>query len=303
VDRPAAIPAGQSGRLELAEWLTRPEHPLTSRVFVNRVWRWLFGTGIVKSVDNFGTLGEQPSNPALLDWLATSFVKDDGWSLKRLLRRIMLSATYQMSAQYDNKAAAADPENRLHWRHSPRRLDAEAIRDSMLSVSGLLDRKMGGTLLNFKDREYVTSTANADPVNYRSARRSVYLPVVRSALYDVYTAFDFGDPTVMNGDRPVTTVAPQALFMMNSPLVLEASKALAQSVLKDADDSARIIKVYESCLSRPPTSKETARATRYLKQLDIVYAADTPDPMARATKIWQSLCKSVLASSEFIFVN
>ena len=135
---------------------------------------------------------------------------------------------------------------------SRRRLEAEEIRDAILAVSGRLDRTMGGSLLTFKDREYVTSTANADPVNYLGLRRSVYLPVIRSALYELYTAFDFGDPTVMNGDRPTTTVAPQALFVMNSPLVLESTRTMAAALLSrcDLDDAGRVRVTYETCCGR-----------------------------------------------------
>jgi hypothetical protein len=299
----AAIPPDHSGRLELAKWMTGSNHPLTARVFVNRVWRWHFGRGIVPSVDNFGTLGDRPSNQRLLDWLATTFVAD-GWSLKSLHRRIMLSNTYQMSSRFDAKAAASDPENRMMWRMDRRRLEAEEIRDSLLAIGGTLDTTMGGTLLKFKDREYVTSTANADPVNYMSNRRSVYLPVIRSALYDVFTAFDFGDPTVMNGDRPTTTVAPQALFLMNSALVLEQTRAMAKMLLakSDLDDSGRILMAYETCFSRPPAPAEAARAIETLKRLDAAYRAEK-DEESRRLRCWQSLCKTLVGSSEFIYVD
>jgi hypothetical protein len=299
-----AVAEGSTGRLELADWLTSSGNPLTARVFVNRVWRWHFGRGIVPSTDNFGSLGDRPSDPALLDWLATSFTKD-GWSLKNLHRRIMLSATYQMSDRYDARAAQIDPENRLHWRFERRRLEAEEMRDAILAVSGRLDRTMGGTLLKFKDREYVTSTANADPVNYKSARRSVYLPVIRSALFDVYTAFDFGDPTVMNGDRPSTTVAPQALFVMNSGIVLEESMAMARSLIArtDIDDAGRVSAAYETCFARKPSSAEVMRALDAISQLDRAYSTTEPDAAKRHERAWQSLCKSLIGSNEFCYVE
>jgi hypothetical protein len=304
------IDSGHSGRLELAQWMTRPDHPLTARVFVNRIWRWHFGEGIVGSTDNFGSLGEKPVNQPLLDWLAVTFARD-GWSLKRLHRRILLSRTYQMSSRYDAKAEQVDPENHLHWRNSRHRLEAESVRDAILAVSGGLDRTQGGTLLKFKDREYVTSTANADPVNYNSNRRSVYLPVIRSALYDVYTAFDFGDPTVMNGDRPTTTVAPQALFMMNSQLVLEQTKAMATALLahKELDATARIQLAYETCYGRPASSAEAQRAWQFVRQLTQTYAAQEPNgsngpngTMAQE-RAWQSLCKALIAANEFIYIE
>jgi hypothetical protein len=328
-DRPAAIPANRSGRLELAQWMTRPEHPLTSRVFVNRVWRWHFGRGIVPSTDNFGKLGELPTNQPLLDWLALTFASGEWrrergegktaslsplsslstpaqpWSLKDLHRLIMLSNTYQMSSRYDAKAAAVDPENRLQWRHERQRLGAEAIRDSLLAVSAQLDRTAGGSLLKFKDREYVTSTANADPVTYVSLRRAVYLPVIRSALYDVFTAFDFGDPSVLNGDRPTTTVAPQALFMMNSPLVLEATKSMATRLLAapEASDAARVARAYGQCYGRTPTAAETQKALAFVERLQQAYAAKEPDAAQRKLRAWQSLCKALVSANEFVYVD
>lgn len=303
-NRQPAIDRKRSGRLELAQWLTRKDNPLTARVFVNRVWRWHFGQGIVASTDNFGSLGEKPVNQPLLDWLALTFI-EDGWSLKKLHRRIMLSRSYQMSSQYNSVAAKIDPENRLHWRNSRRRLEAEAIRDSMLFVSGQLDRTIGGTLLSFRDREYVTSTANSDPVNYNAKRRSLYLPVIRSALYDVYTAFDFGDPTVMNGDRASTTVAPQALFMMNSSLALEQTKAMAVALLAraDLDDAGRVQLAYETCYARPAQTAEVQRALGFARKLERTYSAKESNAGAAKQRAWQSLCKALISANEFIYVD
>ncbi|WP_394796005.1 DUF1553 domain-containing protein [Armatimonas sp.] len=296
-----ALPMNSSGRLELAQWLTDAKNPLTARVFVNRVWRWRFGRGLVGSVDNFGALGDLPTHPELLDWLAVSFVKDDGWSLKKLHKRLMLTNTYLMSGKFDAKAAALDPDNHLLWRFPRHRLEAEEIRDSILAVAGTLDKTMGGTLLNFRPRQYVTSTANADPVKYDSRRRAVYLPVVRSALYDVYTAFDFGDPTVMNGDRPSTTVAPQALFMLNSSVVLSATKAQSEALLKqtDLDDAERVRLLYLTCYGRPATTAELLRAFDFLTRFEAAYTK-APNPRLSA---WQSLCKSLIAANEFLYVD
>lgn len=295
------FPADRSGRLELAKWSTAPENPLTARVFVNRVWRWRFGRGLVASVDNFGVVGDLPTHPELLDWLATTFVRDDKWSLKKLHKRLMLTNTYIMSSKYDEAHAAVDPDDHYLWRFPRRRLEAEAIRDSILFVSGTLDRTMGGTLMDLKPRQYVTSTANSDPIKYDSTRRSVYLPVIRSALYDVYTAFDFGDPTVTNGDRPSTTVAPQALFMLNSPVVLKATQAQAERLLKraDWDDAQRVRQLYRTCYGRPARDTEVATALDFLLRFQAVYAS-TKDPR---TSAWQSLCKSLIAANEFIYVE
>lgn len=300
---PISIAPGKSGRLELAKWITSPRNPLTGRVFVNRVWRWHFGRGLVGSVDNFGILGDLPTHPELLDWLATAFVSKDKWSLKKLHKRIMLTSTYQMSTQFNAKAAEIDPDNHMLWRFNRKRLEVEAIRDSILFVAGKLDRTMGGTLLNLPHRAYVTSTDSGQTIDYSSPRRAVYLPVVRAAVYDVYTAFDFGDPTVMNGDRPSTTVAPQALFMLNAPIVLDATKAKAESLLKESKltDEQRITMIYRSCYGRSPTAAEISRAKQYLGKFKAAYVrANSKSPDLSA---WQSLCKSLIASNEFIYVE
>jgi hypothetical protein len=297
----AAIPSDHSGRLEFANWLTDARNPLTARVFVNRIWRWRFGRGIVASVDNFGTLGDLPNHPELLDYLATSFIKQDGWSLKKLHKCMMLTNTYLMSGKYNTKAARIDPDNHYLWRFPRQRLEAESIRDSILFVAGTLDRKMGGTTITLPPRSYVTSTNNSDPVNYASLRRAVYLPVIRSAVYDVYTAFDFGDPTVMNGDRSSTTVAPQALFMLNSSVVLGASKAQASTLLKrqDLTDDQRVKELYLTCYGRPAKQAEVVRALKFVSRIQLAYAK-AKDPRLNA---WQSLCKALIGANEFIYVE
>lgn len=291
-----------SGRLELAAWMTSPDHPLTARVIVNRVWQWHFGEGLVRSPDNFGRLGQPPTHPQLLDWLATRFI-ESGWSLKELHRLIMLSATYQMSTAWNEQAAALDPENRLWWRFSRQRLEAEAIRDAMLAISGQLDKRMGGSILPTENRKYVTSTANVDPVAYKSNRRSVYLPVVRSALYDVFQAFDFADPSVMSGRRQSTTVAPQALFMMNSQFAIDQTRALAERLIANCDDDAERVRVaYERSLGRLPSAAEVSTATNYVQAYTKRLGTDV-DPPASRLRAWQSLCRVILATNEFIFVE
>ena len=294
----------QSGRLQLAEWLASPDNPLTSRVIANRVWLGHFGEGIVRSPDNFGTLGERPTHPALLDWLAVRLVKDR-WSLKSLHRTVMLSNTYRMSTVYDPRAAQIDPENRLLWRRNRIRLEAEAIRDSILAVSGQLDLGVGGSLLTFKNREYVTSTANRDTTSYDSPRRAVYLPVIRSALYDVFQAFDFGDPSVINGQRGTTTVAPQALFMMNGAVVLKETRRMAAALLADRalDDPGRVGLAYRRMFGRAPTPVESARALQFVRRIETTLAESVPDQAERAVRAWQSLCRVLIASNEFIYVE
>jgi hypothetical protein len=300
----APIPAGQSGRLQFAEWLAQPDHPLTARVMANRIWRWHFGRGIVPSTDNFGRLGEAPSNQALLDWLALRFV-EQGWSMKQMHRTIMLSSTYQMSSKYDEHAFETDPDNALLWRASRRRLEAEGIRDAVTAVTGILDLTPGGTMLPFKDRQYVANTSKRGGVDYDIPRRAVYIPVVRSSMYEMFQAFDLPDPSTPNGDRNSTVVAPQALFMMNSPLVLKATRSMAEKLLAETnvDDSARIREVYERALGRPPGASDVDRALTFIAQIDKAMEGREPDAAKRRLSAWQSFCKALLSSNEFIYVN
>ena len=294
----------RSGRLELALWLTNPRHPLTARVMVNRIWQWHFGTGLVRTPDNFGRLGERPTHPQLLDWLATQFV-ESGWSIKAMHRLIMLSATYQMSSAGSSRAAEIDPENRWYARINKQRLDAEAIRDAILAVSGQLDGRMRGTQLQTPNRNYVTSTANVNPVVYQSPRRSIYLPIVRSALYDVFQAFDFPDPSVPNGQRQITTVAPQALFMMNSQFVADQAEAFAQSLLSDvaADNMTRVETAYRLAYSRLPTPEEAATALAYLEDYAEALGARETTKEKRQQRAWQSLCRAIISANEFVYLE
>jgi len=294
----------QSGRLELAQWLTRADHPLTSRVMVNRVWRWHFGRGLVATTDNFGHLGAAPSHPLLLDWLAMQFVKS-GWSIKDLHRTIMLSATYRMSSRFDAQAAEQDPRNTLLWRANRKRLEAESIRDSLLAVSGQLDEQMGGSLMGFKNHTYVTSTASRDTIDYTLPRRSVYLPVIRSALYSFYQAFDFAEPSVSNGNRSSTTIAPQALFMLNSELATQASRELAKRLLEEVanSDSERIRRVYELAYGRLPSEVESARVIAFLARYNDALRDDVPEEIERTQRVWEGLSRAILSTNEFVFVD
>jgi hypothetical protein len=287
---PPAIPADQSGRRELAEWLGSDRNPLTARVFVNRAWHWLFGAGLVRTTDNFGTTGEIPSHPELLDDLAVRFAGEDGWSVKRLVRRIVLSRTYRLSSTIDadSKAAAVDPENRLLWRQNRRRLDAECIRDTILAASGTLRRDMGGPGF--------PAELSAD-YDYQDGqtRRSVYIPVFRNALPELFEVFDFADPSLVVGRRNVSTVAPQALFLMNHPFVLDQARQAARRLLAgpDRDDQARVVRAYRWTLGRPPTPAERALAVRF-----VAGAAGVPSEEAWAL-LFQALCSSV----DFRYVN
>lgn len=290
------MPADQSGRLQLAEWMTDPQHPLTGRVMANRIWRWHFGRGIVPTVDNFGRLGEKPTNQALLDWLAVEFV-ERGWSMKSMHRLLLLSNVYQQSSENNAKANEVDPENVLLWRMPRRRLEAEAIRDGIMSASGALTYEAPGSILTYKDRQYVANTSRGGTVDYDRPIRSVYVPVLRSSMYDVFSAFDLPDPTTPNGDRDSSVVAPQALFMLNSSVMLNHSKIMAESLLKKSvADSERVADAYQRALSRPPTPGEVDTALSFLEKMRREWKGDE-------AKAWQSLMKSLLASSEMIYLN
>ncbi len=297
------IGTASSGRLELARWIANPDHPLTARVMVNRIWRWHFGRGIVASVDNFGRLGSLPSHPELLDWLANQFV-DGRWSVKAVHRQIMLSATYQMSTAYSSTAAAVDPDNALLWRFNRRRMEAEEVRDTLLAVSGRLSDAMYGSLMQHQQHEYAKNATNNAHYD-TSLLRTVYLPVMRSGLHDAMIAFDFADPSVSNGDRATTTVTPQALYMMNSGVMMKSAEALAADLIKNEkiDDAVRITLLYERALGRRPSDIELKQRGEFLQRYDAALVARQPDANLRRAAAWSALCRIVLASSEFIYVE
>jgi mono/diheme cytochrome c family protein len=292
-----------SGRRELVEWLVNDHHPLTSRVLVNRVWRWHFGRGLVASADNFGLLGEKPSHPELLDWLAKEFIHRK-WSLKEMHRVILLSNTYQQSTHVSSEAATADPDNRLWSRFPVRRLAAEEIRDSLLFVSGQLDSTMGGSLLKVKNRGYLFDHTSIDTTDYNSPRRSLYLPVIRNNVFEMFQLLDFPDPAVPTGDRATTTVAPQALMMMNSDFVMQAADALAGRVLTtDSTDSERVKEIYVTCLGREPSNEEISQDLQLIKDTLQTFSSDARSDKDRLIAAWSVACQVVLASSEFVYLQ
>ncbi len=303
----APLPKSTSGRLELARWMTQPQHPLTSRVMANRVWHWHFGRGIVSSVDNFGMLGQLPSHPELLDWLACELI-DSGWSMKHLHRTIMLSQTYQMGTQYQSDAAELDPENELRWRFQRRRLTAEETRDSILSIGSGIDHTMFGSLMNVKNHSYVNTTGGSGTLNYANARRTIYLPIIRSGVFDVLQTLDFPDPAMINGKRETSTVAPQALLMMNSDLIFEQSSHLvSQHMPQSLDDAQRISVAYHQILKRGPKLEELIAAATYIqdirKKLQQISASSTSDEATTDQAVWQSLCRVLISSNEFSYVE
>jgi hypothetical protein len=219
-------------------------------------------------------------------------------------RLIMLSSTYQMSSQFNPRAAELDPENRMLWRFDIQRLEAEEIRDALLAVSGLLDPSMGGSLLHVKNRQYLFDHTSLDRTKYDVPRRSLYLPVIRNNVYDVFQLFDFADPSVQTGDRATTTVAPQALFMMNSELVAKASDALAAGLLKQqGDDTSRIQTLYLKAYGRPADAREVARARGLTAAFEAKLQKTEPDEAKRHQQALAWTCQVVLAANEFIFIR
>jgi mono/diheme cytochrome c family protein len=292
-------PRNQSGRLELARWLTSRENPLTARVMANRVWRHLFGTGLVRTTDNFGFSGERPSHPELLDYLAVKFM-EGGWSVKSLVREIVLSRAYRQASTFRSECFEKDPDNRLLWRSNKRRLDAEVIRDSMLAVSGLLDTtRRPGSLVAELDSQSVSIIGFNPKIPADldgSHRRSVYLPVIRDHLPDVLEHFDFATPTMVSGDRDVTNVPLQALYLMNGPFVQEQAAALAARVMLDSKTEAeRIHRTFRLCFSREPDAVEARLASDFFKAArDCIEETPAREQMALAR-----YCQALLASGEF----
>ncbi len=319
------IPATESGRKQLADWLVSPTNPLTARVAVNRVWEWVFGRGIVESVDNFGTTGKKPDNQALLDFLAVKFSTPIaqggyGWSVKRLTRDLVLSHAYQLSSDYQPAPFAADPENTLLWRASKRRLDAECIRDAMLAASGKLelevptgsliskngDGPIGGPRFRGISEDQLINSGGA--VSYRS----VYLPVARELPPDALAVFDFSDSNQVTGEREKTNVPAQALYVLNNEFVARCAGSLADRVLaafpSNAGFDQRLNYCYWLTLGRNPTANEKSAAWNFLQKFPANWSrGETAQPgMKDATDIraaWLSLARALFATADFRYLN
>jgi mono/diheme cytochrome c family protein len=270
-----------SGRLELAQAIASRDNPLTARVMANRVWLWHFGAGLVRTPSDFGLRGEPPTHPELLDWLAATFV-DSGWSVKKLHRVILLSNTYQQSSDADAKCVAADPENRLLARANRQRLDFEALRDALLATAGRLDAKMGGPAVEITKAPFPT-------------RRTVYGFIDRQNLPGVFRTFDFASPDATVPQRYQTTVPQQALFLMNSPFVIEQSKAFAArpDVSKLATLEERIDRMHRLAYGRPGDADEVALAKKFLA------SAKATDKLT----VWEQYAQVLLLANEFAFVD
>jgi hypothetical protein len=299
VGPPAALPRDKSGRLELARWVASADNPLTARVMVNRVWLHLFGAGLVRTPDNFGTQGERPTHPELLDELALRFVAD-GWSVKKLVRLLVRSHAYRLSGAGDARAARADPENRLFGRASRRRVEAEVVRDSILTVSGRLDRTPGGPVVAHLGERAIDNDSKGGVPTDGNVRRSVYLPVIRNDLPPALEAFDFADPEVTVGRRDVTTVATQALYLLNSPFVLGQARAAAGRLLAlPCDDAGRVGDLYRRALGRAPTAEETRKALDFVAR----FRGTVRGGPGADVEAWGALCLAVFGCTEFRFVE
>ncbi len=325
------VAAKSSGRAELAEWLVAPGNPTTSRVMVNRVWHWVFGRGIVESMDNFGTTGKKPDNQALLDFLAVKFQTPAaqggyGWSVKRLVRGLVLSHAYQLSSEYQPAAFAADPENALLWRMSKRRLDAECIRDAMLSASGQLDlaRPVGSLIARSGDEmvggQRFRSISEEQLVTSGGMfqYRSVYLPVARDVPPDALAVFDFSDPNLVTGDRDSTNVPAQALYLLNNDFVAKCAQKLSERVMTTypggaaggvlANFDPRIGYAYWLTLGRAPAVAEKTAAWNFLQKFPSNWSkGDKSAPGMRDAEdtkaAWLSLCRALMATADFRYLN
>lgn len=284
------FPARESGRRELAAWLVHPSNPLTARVIANRIWQHLIGTGIVSTPDDFGSTGARPTHPQLLDYLAARLVRDK-WSIKRLIKRIVLSRVYGLDS--DARAAPrADPMNRLLWRMNRKRLEAEAMRDAILSVSGQLDLKIGGSLID-------PSLKSEFGYPFSSRRRSVYVPVFRNTLHGLFEAFDFSNPNLVSGKRPTSTLATQALYMMNSPFIIKHARAAAERMLQQqdaVDDERRIELAFRQVLARPPMPAERQLAADYVQRCQ-------GEPREQQLRTWAGLYQSLWSCIDFRYLK
>ncbi len=304
------IAPDSSGRKELADWIANEKNPLTARVYVNRLWHHLFGDGIVATTDNFGSRGEPPTHPELLDFLATRLVQN-GWSTKKTIREIVLSHVYQISSMQDEKANEADADNRLLWRANRRRMEVEAIRDTILQASGHLDPGRGGPSLPLTAQNVHTiapffledDSVIEDSVKFR---RTVYQPIMRNSQMegiDVLNLFDFKDPDQVVGTRTPTTVPTQTLYLMNSPFIKEESHRLADRLLKDAsmDDAGRVSRMIMTTLNRPATERDFQQARQFISDFGAGLQKMENAPSDTVTEAWARYCQAIFVSSEFLY--
>lgn len=292
------IPTDASGRLQLAQWMTSRDNPLTARVMVNRIWHWIYGAGIVRTTDNFGSTGEAPSHPELLDHLAVRFM-EDGWSLKHLIKQMVMSHTYRLASSH---AAASDPDNRLLSHMNRKRLDAECLRDAMLTAAGTLDRSFGGPGIV----EAKAVDANDQKIQnleygyqFLDTRRSLYTAAFRNVRHPLFEVFDFADINQPIAQRTTSTVATQALFLMNSPKVIEQARSAADVVLKSSPETdARIATAFRNSLQRQPTEKETALVREFIES-----SQSGNDTAEDIRDLWARFIQNLWSTPEFRFLD
>ena len=292
--------AKQSGRLQLAQWLTSPQHPLTARVIVNRLWLQLFGEGLVRTPDDFGLSGEKPTHPELLDHLATRFMQE-GWSIKRLIRSIVLSRTYQLSSASDEALDRNDPDNTLLTRHNRRRLDAESVRDAMLAAAGNLNPQPAqGSLIQHRD----VLINELPPLHQPSTHRSIYLLMLRNSMPPELTPFNLPEATAVTGKRDAATLATQSLYLLNNAFLVEQSRDFAERVQKAAtDDSDRIQFAYQQAFGRAASAAESQRAHDFIREAGSMLASAQNDENKRLSDAWAAFCQALLASNELRYVD
>ena len=338
-NEPIKLPANSTGRREFAEWLTSRENPLTARVMVNRIWQHLIGNAIVSEPENFGASGPAPSNPALLDHLAVDFM-DNNWSVKHMVRSIVTSRVYRLSSTFDKTRFEADPENQYNSRASVRRLDAEAIRDAILAISGQIElarpkasliASFGTTIIGPNGPAVIPPAAlamatggdgkaapgrpdmasafraggrnpNSNPFEAPNYARSIYLPIARNSLPRALDVFDFAEPSLVVGSREASNTADQALFMLNSPFVLEQSDALARQLIRQSSNqNERVSKAFVVVYGRPATQKELRTAAEFFRKADVGAKNTAPDQ--KAFQALSQFCQALLCAAEFRLLN
>ena len=304
----APRPVG-SGRLQLADLIASPENPLTARVFVNRVWNWVFGTGIVRTANDFGHLGDRPSHPELLDYLAGRFV-EDGWSVKKLVRMLVMSETFQQSGWISPRAQELDPQNRLLHHYPLRRLDAEAIRDSLLAVSGRLGRRLFGPPINpYRSKEDATKWLLSGPLDGQG-RRSVYLKMTIMEPPKFLSTFNQPNPKIPTGARDVTNVPAQALTLLNDPFVVGQAEYWAHQLVASSHDSPekRLESMFQRAFGRDPVETERARWMSAVNDIAGLYQ-DVPERRPPAgglmdsLDVWKDVAHAMFNAKEFLYVQ
>jgi hypothetical protein len=290
-------------RLQLAKWIVDKQNPLTARVVVNRLWQHHFGEGLVRTPDNFGFLGSPPTHPELLDWLARELMAGE-WKLKRIHKLIAMSKTYQQSSLHPEQAkyAEKDAANRYWWRAERRRLDAEQLRDAILQSSGRLDLRMGGPSFMAAISDEALEGLSMKSSAYKASppeetrRRSIYMFAKRSLAVPMMTVFDSCDTTAPTGRRDVSTVAPQALTLLNNTWVHEESRAMAERVVALGPTAeSRVDAAWRIALGRAPSATEKQAANEYLK----LARSDSGGDLTA----WSALCHTLINTNEFIYVD